>query len=261
MTSFPQRVILNLAVANITMEEFLATVRRGVVYTPNIDHFVLLQSDRTFYDAYHAADVVVMDSQVIVLLTRIFRPAFREKVAGSDLFLRFCEYHRSDPSVRVFVLGGMDDVAETVRATINRRCGREVIVGAYSPPYGFEADEHEQAKAIAMVRASGANVLAVGLGTPKQEVWIYHHRRSLPEIDLFVGVGATLDFIVGKQKRAPQWMQDWGLEWFYRLLRDPGKFARRYLVRDMKFFLYFIKDRLGWYRDPFSDRSRTSAPE
>jgi exopolysaccharide biosynthesis WecB/TagA/CpsF family protein len=251
MNTVPKQRLLNLELDNITMTECLQSVTGGTIYTPNIDHFVLLQKDKEFYQAYKSANYVVLDSQVIYLLGKIFRRPFKEKISGSDLFPRFCEYHKSDPAISIFVLGGMDTVAETVKNSVNERSGRELIVGACSPSKDFEKDSTKNDDVVRQIKQSGANVLAVGLGTPKQELWIYRHKHKLPEIQLFMGVGATFDFMTGNQRRAPHWMQAAGLEWFYRLLRDPRRFVRRYLVTDMQFFYYFTLDLFRAYSDPF----------
>jgi exopolysaccharide biosynthesis WecB/TagA/CpsF family protein len=253
MSGFESRNILNVRVLNIHQELLLQRFDHGCLFTPNIDHFVLLQHDREFYEAYAHAEYVVLDSQVLYLLYKIIGKPFKAKIAGSDFFPKFCEYHKNNDAVKIFILGGIGDVAEKVRDTLNNQAGRTMILGAYSPPINYEHDESEKKKIISTINASDANVLVVGLGTPKQEKWIYQNRLQLINIKMFMGIGATLDFIIGKQKRAPLWMQNTGLEWLYRLLHDPKRLAKRYLIRDIQFYYYFIKDILNVYRNPFED--------
>lgn len=245
--------LLNINVDNITLDVLLKNFTRGVLFTPNIDHFVVAQKDRTFYDAYQNADFVVLDSQVIFLLLTFFGPKIREKISGADFFPLFCRYHKDNHAMRIFVLGGMGDVSNIVQKKINDESGRKMVVGAYSPTMGFENDPEEMKIVIQMIKSSGANVLAVGLGTPKQEKWIYRYKTQLETIDIFMGVGATLDFIAGTQKRAPKFVQTIGMEWFYRLVRNPKRLAKRYLVTDSVFIYYFIADVLKFYRDPFRE--------
>lgn len=246
--------LLNIRLDNITSNELLERLKSGVLFTPNIDHFVIAQKDRQFYEAYRRADFVVLDSQVIFLLKLLFRPRFREKIAGADFFPKYCRYHKNDPEIKIFILGGEGEVAVKVQKKINDDAGRAMVVGALSPSMGFVNDPTEIEKAVTLIRESGANVLAVGLGTPKQEKWIDEYRHRLETVRTFMGVGATFDFMVGKQKRAPKWMQRIALEWLFRLLSNPRKFAKRYLLTDIVFIYYFISDVFMWYRDPFRER-------
>lgn len=134
---------------------------------------------------------------------------------------------------------------------INKSMGRNIVVGAHSPSYGFEKDEEECNRLIDIVNQSGANVLLVGVGAPKQEKWIAKHRSQMPGIDLFMGLGATIDFEAKTLKRAPLFWQKAGLEWFYRCIKEPKRLFKRYFVDDMMFFYYFGKQLLGLYRNPF----------
>ncbi len=245
--------ILNCSLVNITNRELLQCLTRGILYTPNIDHFVLLQTDHEFYHAYKNADYVTLDSQIVYFLSKVSGRPFQEKIAGSDFFPLFCEYHKNNPRIKIFVLGGLDGVSGKVKKILNTRIGREIIVDAYSPGLDFEKDEIECKAIIERINNSVANVLVVGLGTPKQEKWIYRYKSKLPAIDIFMGVGATLDFIAGKQRRAPVFLQKVGLEWAFRLIQHPRKFMYRYLIRDVSFFYYFLLDRLKLYKNPFAE--------
>jgi N-acetylglucosaminyldiphosphoundecaprenol N-acetyl-beta-D-mannosaminyltransferase len=251
MTRTESIKVLNVDVLNTDGEELLQEYTQGCLFTPNIDHFVLLQKDNEFYQAYHTAEYVVLDSQVIYLLFKLLGKSFKAKIAGADFFPHFCEHHKYNDTIRVFILGGIDDVAEKVRDRLNVETGRTIVVGAYSPPIDFENNETEHTKIISLINATNANVLAVALGTPKQEKWIYRNRKYLSNVTMFMGIGATLDFMIGKQKRAPRWIQNIGFEWFYRLLHDPKRLMKRYLIRDIQFFYYLIKDVLRLYRNPF----------
>jgi exopolysaccharide biosynthesis WecB/TagA/CpsF family protein len=123
-----------------------------------------------------------------------------------------------------------------------------MVVDSYSPPLGFENDPLECAKIIEIINNSGANVLAVGVGAPKQEKWIIKYRSSLSEIKTFFAIGATIDFEAGSLRRAPAWMSSAGLEWLYRLLSEPGRLWRRYLVEDLGFFILIFRQKLQMNR-------------
>ncbi len=249
--------ILNLDIHNWTFQEFLEQLESGVVVTPNIDHFVKLQKDKAFYDCYVQAEHIVCDSRVIQLLTKILYPSnpVVEQIAGSDLFPAYCQFHKDNTdNVKVFLLGGTEESVQIAKDSLNEKAGSTIVVEGYSPPFGFEKDEAELAKIIQRINDSGATALAVGVGAPKQEKWIYAHKDKLPNVKLFFAIGATIDFQAGAVKRAPRWMVKSGLEWLYRLLQEPGRLAKRYLVDDLPFLWLMVKQKLGMYRNPWENK-------
>lgn len=246
--------ILNLNVHNWCFDDFLAQLDEGVVVTPNIDHFIKLQKDREFYQCYIRSEHIVCDSRVIQLLSKLLYPGrgVKEQIAGSDLFPAYCQYHKDNTDkVKVFLLGGSEASVKIARDTLNKKAASEIVVAGYSPPFGFEKDEAETEKIIALINAAGTTALAVGVGAPKQEKWIYQHKDKMPGVKLFFAIGATIDFQAGTVKRAPRWMVNAGLEWFYRMTQDPGRLVKRYLVDDLPFLWLMIKQRLGRYRNPW----------
>lgn len=241
--------ILNVPIDNLSMYELLERLKYGgVVFTPNVDHLVKLQKDRQFYQIYLEADYRVCDSQLILYASRFLNQPIREKISGSDLFPAFYKYYGNDENVKIFLLGGLEGVAETARERINHKVGREMVVGCYSPPFGFENDSVESGKIIDLINNSGASVLAVGVGAPKQEKWIAQYRSSLSAISTFFAIGATIDFEAGNLKRSPAWMSTAGLEWLYRLVSEPGRLWKRYLVEDLIFFLLIWQQKFNLYQ-------------
>ena len=252
--------ILNIDIENRAFDEFLAELEAGMVVTPNIDHMMKLQHDREFYGCYSQSEHIVCDSRVMQLLSKLLYPGngIVEQIAGSDLLPAYCRYHSDNTeNVRVFLLGGTVESARQAMRAINESTGSEIIVGAYSPPFGFEYDEAEGRKIIDRINASGATALAVGGGAPKQEKWICRHRDRMPGVRIFFAVGATIDFAAGKVKRAPRWITNAGLEWLYRMVQEPGRLAKRYLVDDMPFFWLVLKQRFGFYKNPWSQSDDT----
>lgn len=246
--------ILNLDVHNWTFNEFVEQLEEGVVVTPNIDHFVKLQKNKAFYDCYTQAEHIVCDSRVIQLLTKILFPSspVREQIAGSELFPAYCLHHKENTeNVKVFLLGGSEESVQIAKNNLNEKAGSDIIVGAYSPPFGFEKSDDELNRILEMVNSSGATALAVGVGAPKQEFWIFEHKEKMPSVKLFFAIGATIDFQAGAVKRAPRWMVNSGLEWLYRLLQEPGRLAKRYLVDDLPFLWMLFKQKLGLYKNPW----------
>jgi exopolysaccharide biosynthesis WecB/TagA/CpsF family protein len=252
-TAWSRPRLLNVAVDDLSLAELLERLERGTVFTLNLDHLYLLQRDPDFHRAYAHADVVTADSKYVYWALRWLGRPIRERICGSDLLPAFCAHHRDNPAMRVFLLGAMPGVAQRARERINAREGRDVVVGAHGPSMRFAEDPAEIAAVAEEVAACGATVLAVGLGSPKQEIWIDRHRHLFPGVRIFMGIGATIDYEANEVARAPRWMSRIGLEWFYRALTNPKRYLRRY-VRDLEFFALLVRDVFGRYRPPtFAD--------
>lgn len=243
--------ILNVDILSITQGDLLSRMKQGVLVTPNVDHLVKLQKDKMFYAAYQQADWVICDSKILYLVSKLLKHSLPQAIPGSSFFTAFYQYHKNDLSCKIFLLGAAEGVALKAMGEINSCLGRKIVVGAHSPSFGFEKSEEECRQIIDIIRKSGANVLLVGVGAPKQEIWIAKYRSELPNIDLFMGLGATIDFEAKALKRAPVFFQKIGLEWFYRFLKEPKRLFKRYFVDDMLFFYYFGKQLLRLYKDPF----------
>lgn len=161
--------ILNANLLSITRIELLQSLKRGVLVTPNLDHLVKLQHDREFYDLYQKAEWVVCDSKILYLCSRLLKKGIPEAIPGSSFFMAFYQYHKDNPDCRIFLLGAMEGVAQKAMERINASVGREIVVGAMSPSYGFENKPEENELIYRTINASGANVVLVGVGAPKQE--------------------------------------------------------------------------------------------
>lgn len=199
--------ILNVDILSIRKQELLEKLTEGILFTPNVDHLVRLQKNRTFYDAYQKADWVICDSVILHRLSKILRKHIIESIPGSTFFDEFCDYHRNDEGCRIFILGGKEGVAKQAQKNINARSGREIVVGAHSPSFQFVKDEVESREIMEMVRASGATVLIVCATSPKQEVWIAKHWQQMPNIRSFMALGSTVDFEAGTVGRCPLLLQ------------------------------------------------------
>lgn len=204
--------------------------RGGLVLTINSDHVRLLHADPAFLAAYRTADFITVDSQYIFWGLRWLKRPVAEKVCGSDLVPAFLARTAADPGVRVFLLGAAPGVAEQAAQRINARAGRPQVVGTFGPSMNFVNDEAEVAEALGRIHDSGANVLLVGLGAPKQEIWLARHRALLPGVRVLMGVGATIDYEAGHVRRAPPAWRQMGLEWLYRVVTDPRRYAWRYVL-------------------------------
>ena len=248
--------ILNVEMDNVSKEELLEQLKRGVLVTPNVDQMVKMQSDREYYEIVRKAEWVVCDSRILLLCSQMAGHPLIEAIPGSSFFPAFYEYHREDEQCRIFLLGAMDGVAQEAMERINEKTGRKMVVGAYSPSYGFEKKQDENEQIYGMINESGANVVLVGVGCPKQEKWIDAHKDKMPGVDIWMALGATIDFEAGNVKRAPKIFQMLYLEWFYRFLQEPKRMYKRYFVDDPKFFWFFAKQLLGLYKDPFDEMNQ-----
>lgn len=244
--------LLNVYIQPIKQIELLQQLKKGVLITPNVDHLVKLQKDEDFYNVYQQAEWVICDSKILYLLSKLLRKPLPEAIPGSSFFTAFYEYHKNDPNCKIFLLGAAEGIAVKAMERINYKVGRNIVVGAHSPSYGFEKNEVECEELIKIVNESGANVLLVGVGAPKQEKWIMKYRDRMSGVDIFMGLGATIDFEAGTLKRAPIFWQKIGMEWLYRCLKEPKRLFKRYFIDDMQFFYYFGKQLLGIYKNPFA---------
>ena len=183
------------------------------------------RQDRYFRKILNTADLVVPDGMPLVWLGRWHRYSLRQRVTGSELMATFCR--ETGPLCRHFFYGGAPGVADDLARALHERHGI-VVAGTYVPPFRPLTPEEEREVA-ARVDEAAADVLWVGLSTPKQERWMYEHREKL-KVPVMIGVGAAFDMNSGKLRRAPTWMQEHGLEWLFRLVAEPQRLWRRYLV-------------------------------
>ena len=248
-SSRPRSRLLNVWVDNLSMAELMSALDEGIVWTLNPDHLYHLQRNRDFYDAYRQADFITSDSKYVYWGLAWIGRRIKEKVSGSDIVPAYCAYHAKNPAVRVFLLGAKPGIAQQAMERINARVGSQIVVGAHSPSMNFVNDEAEIADALRRINESGATVLIVGLGAPKQEIWMDRYRSAMPGIKIMMGVGATIDYEADVVDRAPRWMTRNGLEWVYRITTEPKRYWRRYL-RDLEFFWLVLLDGLGLYRPP-----------
>jgi N-acetylglucosaminyldiphosphoundecaprenol N-acetyl-beta-D-mannosaminyltransferase len=246
----------NIAIDNLTMSELLGGLRHGgIVFTPNVDHLMKLQRCETFFRAYQAADYCVCDSQVLMFCSKWLGTPVRQKISGSDLLPAFYEYYQYDPGMTIFLLGAEEGIAAVAQGKINHKVNRLMVVGQYSPPWGFEADVDACQSIVNRVNESQATVLAVGLGAPKQEEWIVKHCHQMPKVKVFLAIGATIDFEAGVLRRSPQWMSRVGLEWLYRLIHEPQRLWSRYVGDAIPFFILVLQQFFHLYQNPWTAES------
>ncbi|MDZ4659684.1 MAG: WecB/TagA/CpsF family glycosyltransferase [Bythopirellula sp.] len=198
------------------------------VVTPNVDHAVMFQTRGDLRQAYADAALVLADGAPVVWASRLLRRALPERVAGSDLVPALFERTAAvQQPLRVFLLGAAPGVGQRAAAKISQRWSNLEVVGVYSPPLGFENDPAENKKILSLIAEAEPQLLLVGLGAPKQELWVQRHANEL-QAKVVLCVGATIDFLAGEKARSPLWMRRLGLEWLHRLSSEPTRLAKRY---------------------------------
>lgn len=200
------------------------------VITPNVDHIVKVQTDIGLQLAYKQASLVVTDGRPVVWAARFLGVDIPETVPGSDLVPAIFEYAQANKKpIKVFLLGAMPGVAGRAKASISQQWPIVEVVGTLSPDFGFDKSETDSKKICEVVNASGAELLVLGLGAPKQELWVTQYASQI-SVKAALCVGATIDFLAGEKPRAPIWMRKCGLEWLHRMLSEPKRLAKRYLI-------------------------------
>jgi N-acetylglucosaminyldiphosphoundecaprenol N-acetyl-beta-D-mannosaminyltransferase len=241
--------ILNAWVDGLTVTDVLDVLDEGVLFTINPEHLYQLQRNEEFARAYANATYISCDSRYVYLALKLIGRNVEHRASGSDIVPAYWRKHAKNSAVTMFLLGAEAGVAEKARERINRLAGREVVVGAQGPSFHFLDDETECTQSIEMINRSGATCLVVGLGAPKQEIWIDRHRARMPRVKVFMGVGATIEYEAEAAKRAPMWMRRNGLEWVYRVVTEPRRYLRRY-ARNTEFLWLALLDRFDLYKPP-----------
>ncbi len=235
---------------DIFMQKLEERMRRGkgaYVVTPNVDHIIRLKTDGEFREIYQQASFVVPDGMPLVWASRWLGKPLPERITGADLLPRLSS--RAAKSGRsIFLLGATPSVCRGVMDRLRREHPAIKIAGHYSPPFGFEKCRDELEKIVRALKQAKPDVVFAALGTPKQEKLIYYLRTRVP-VKLFLGVGAAFDFYSGQKKRAPGWLQKAGLEWAFRLVNEPGRLWKRYLVDDPRFFWWVAKEKFWGARN------------
>jgi N-acetylglucosaminyldiphosphoundecaprenol N-acetyl-beta-D-mannosaminyltransferase len=167
-------------------------------------------------------------------ISRIFGPTFMEKAI---------DWGRED-GLKHFFFGSSKDTLDRLLNNINIKYPRALVVGSYSPPYKEVFSDEDNELFIRLMNESGADIFWVGLGAPKQEVWMYENYKKLDH-GVMIGIGAGFDYLAGNTKHAPEWMKNASLEWLYRLIQEPRRLWKRYLVTNSLFIWYIFLDFIG----------------
>ena len=261
MTSHPRINVLGVGISAINLpqavEEIEAWIERRERHYVNVCgvHGVMAsQKDSQLRHLINGSGLATPDGMPLVWLSWLHGYRDAGRVYGPDLMLALCERSRLTGH-RHFFYGGAPGVADLLARRLQERCPGLLVAGTHSPPYRAAEAEEDRA-VLAGIDASGADVVWVGLGTPKQDYWVWRHRPLL-RAPALIAVGAAFDFHAGLARQAPRWIQRSGLEWVYRMAHEPRRLALRYLVNNPRFALLIAAQLTGLrsYRIEYSQRS------
>lgn len=233
--------LLNTYVNNVDMDETLSAIFKMVensekkyIVAINVDVVIKIENDSYLKSITDNADMVLVDGKPLIWISKIHKRPVKEKVSGSDLVPLLCE-KSAKRGYSLFIIGGKEGIAKKAKLKLEQKYPNIKVVGTYAPPFGFEKDEEELDKINNLISEKKPDLLIVCFGCPKQEKWVYENYQKY-DAKVSICAGATVDFLAGNVNRAPRWMSDYGLEWFYRFLQEPKRMFKRYFIDDLKIF-------------------------
>ena len=235
---------LGIPLDALTMNETISLIDEAIQSNQKINHVVLnagkvvsMQSDNQLKQSVISCDIINADGQSIVWASRFLGFYVPERVAGADL-MQALVFQAAIKNYKCFFLGGKEEIVKQVVSIYTQQYGAHIIAGYRN---GYFSIEEEESVALE-ISNSGAQLLFVAISSPKKENFMFTYRHALSNVNFTMGVGGTFDIIAGFTKRAPVWMQNFGLEFFYRFLQEPRRMWKRYLVGNSKFiYLIFMK--------------------
>lgn len=235
--------VLGTPVHNLTMEETINLVDEAIANKQHIHHSVInagkivaMHENPELRESVIGADLINADGQAVVWASKILGQPLKERVTGIDLMDKLVELaYRKDYTI--FFLGAKEEVLQKVISKYSQQYSPSIIAGHRN---GYFKKEEER-EIVQQIADSKANILFVAISSPVKENLLYQNRDILKNINFIMGVGGSFDVVAGHVKRAPIWMQQLGLEWFYRVLQEPRRMFKRYLVGNLKFIALIIR--------------------
>jgi len=237
---------LGIPIDSFTMSETIEIIDDCIRENKHINHVVInagkvvsMQTDKQLFESVVSCDIINADGQSVVWAARFLGNQLPERVAGIDLMQRLVLL-AYEKGYKCFFLGAEEKSVKKVVDIYKEKFGSSIIAG-YHNGYFSNEEETEIAEKIAY---SGAQLLFVAITSPRKENFMYEHREILSRLNFIMGVGGTFDIIAGITKRAPVWIQNIGLEWLYRLIQEPRRMWRRYLIGNSKFIWAVLKEKV-----------------
>ena len=235
--------IFNVNIDNLSLVETLETVNYAINHKQQLHHVVVnagkivaMQEDEQLRKSVNVCDIINADGQAVVWASRLLKKPLKERVAGIDLMENLVELS-AKKNYKIYLLGAQEKVIKKVVDVYRDKYSEDFIAG-YRNGYFKPNEEEEIARDIAN---SGAQILFVAISSPKKENFLFDYKEKLSSLNFIMGVGGSFDVVAGITKRAPVWMQNAGLEWFYRFIQEPKRMWKRYLFGNAKFIFLTIK--------------------
>ena len=238
--------ILKTRINNLSAQETLNKIKTviendGVIHhsVVNASKIVEMQKNHELRESVNESDIVNADGMAVVWASKFLGKPIKERVTGIDLMdqiVRLAYKNR----YRIFFLGGREPIVKKVVNHYSNLYSEEIIAGYRNGYFSAENDK----KIALQIAKSDADILFVGISSPRKEKFLYQNRELLDGVNFFMGVGGSFDVIAGYVKRAPVWMQKIGLEWLYRFIQEPQRMWRRYLIGNTRFIFLVIKEKL-----------------
>lgn len=257
MTNRPRVNILGVGISAINLQQAVQSVEGWIaardaqyVNVCTVHTIMECQRDARLRRAVNASGLSTPDGMPLVWLGLLQGHRHVSRVYGPDLMLALCERSAATGN-RHFFYGGAPGVADVLAGRLKARYPRLIVSGTYSPPYR-PVDAEEDSEVLEAINAAAPDIVWVGLGTPKQDYWVSRHRGRL-NAPVLIAIGAAFDFHAGLMPQAPRWMQRSGLEWLFRLMKEPRRLAFRYLVYNPLFVFKVALQLLGIQRYSLDD--------
>ena len=232
------------------IDNWIESRKTGRIITPNCDHIVQIEKKPALKPVWDSAELLLADGHPLLWFAKWYKTPLKEKINGSSFTPELCR-RAAEKGYSVFLLGAGPGVAEKAADNLRKDYPGIHISGTFSPSFGFEKKPEEVRKINTMLKESGTDILILGLGSPKQEIFSYENVEQY-QIPVTINAGATIDFLAGNKKRAPKWMVDNGLEWLYRMVKEPRRVGKRVLT-DLNIFP------IAWKYRPKSKRGQRAA--
>lgn len=225
--------------AGTITEELISKSNKSckMIFAPNVEFIMMANKDKDFFNILKQSSLSTPDSIGVIIGAKLQKKFFPERIPGQSYFRKIIELS-NEKGYSIYMLGGAPGIPEKAKENLEKIFPNVNIVGVH---HGY-FDEVEEKEIIEEINSLKPNVLFVALGAPKQEKWIYKHKDEL-KVDVATGQGGTYDYEAGRIKRAPVWIQKIGIEWFWRLCREPKRIKRQLVLPVYLFKVIFAKDK------------------
>ena len=233
----------NISIGNysVFVNEIVSVAKKHIssyVCIANVHMFIEAYQSQSFLNILTSADIVTPDGMPLVLALRFLKGILQDRVAGMDLLPDLLK-NAEQENIKIFFYGGTELMLQKTKQYLTEAYPKLIVGGYYSPPFRT-LNENENEEIVEMINNSEAGIVFVVLGCPKQEKWMYSMRGKINSC--MIGIGGALPVLVGMNKRAPMWMQKRSLEWFYRLMQEPRRLFKRYLITNSLFVYIVMKE-------------------